>query len=273
MPGGFRLHKFLKIVDVVIEAADARLPASSRYPDLGKLFARRHRFLVLTRADLADPVHTRRWLDYFRQQGESVVAVNARTGEGMRELRQKLAGLRGQKVKELATRGFCNKPLRLMIVGIPNVGKSTLLNRLAGRAVVPTGDRPGITRGPQWVRVESGLELLDTPGVLWPYWSKHDTALNLAAIGCLPDTTFAVSEVALNLIDFLLKEIPGLLADRYAVNEDEKAEEILSAIGRRRGFFVKKGEIDFEKSAVALLEDFREGRLGRITLEAPGGGN
>lgn len=271
VPGGFQLHRFLKVVDIIIEVADARLPVSTRYPDLDKIFTRRQKFLVLTRADLADARCTGRWLDYFRQQGENVTAVNARTGEGVRELRQKLLGLRGQKIKELAVKGFRGKPLRLMVVGIPNVGKSALLNRLAGRSAASTGDRPGITRGPQWVRVESGLELLDTPGVLWAHWREHDTALKLAAIGCVPDNTFMASEVALNLVAFLLKQLPGILGDYYAINEEEETEKVLLAIGRKRGFFIKGGELDLEKTALALLVDFREGRLGRITLELPGG--
>ncbi|BCV21041.1 ribosome biogenesis GTPase A [Moorella sp. Hama-1] len=263
------LRPYLKVVDVILEVADARLPASSRYPELEKVTGSRNRVLVLTRADLADPGATARWLASLQAGGLPAVALNARTGEGSRFLYQQLNLLaRGKRVAR-ARRGLGAAPLRVMALGIPNVGKSSLLNRLAGRSVVRTGNRPGITRGPQWIRIKDNLELLDTPGVIWPHWREPVTALWLGAIGCAPEDAIPVREIALLIGDFLLREAPGNMAARYGIQEQGPVEAILDAIGRARGFLLPGGLVDPEKTARVLVNDFREGYLGRFTLEMP----
>ncbi|MDN5361702.1 MAG: ribosome biosis GTPase [Moorella sp. (in: firmicutes)] len=263
------LRPYLKVVDVILEVADARLPASSRYPALEKVTGSRNRVLVLTRADLADPGATARWLASLQAGGLPAVALNARTGEGSRFLYQQLNLLaRGKRVAR-ARRGLGAAPLRVMALGIPNVGKSSLLNRLAGRSVVRTGNRPGITRGPQWIRIKDNLELLDTPGVIWPHWREPVTALWLGAIGCAPEDAVPVREIAILIGGFLLREAPGNMAARYGIQEQGPVEAILDAIGRARGFLLPGGLVDPEKTARVLVNDFREGYLGRFTLEMP----
>jgi ribosome biogenesis GTPase A len=271
MPAGLKsLRQYLKVVDIVLEVADARLPSSSRYPDLRTILGSRARLLVLTRADLADPAATARWLEAFQAKGIPAVAVNARTGEGVRALRQQLAGIAKEKKENLARKGLRARPLRIMALGIPNVGKSSLLNRLAGRGAARTGDRPGITRGPQWIRIEGEMELLDTPGVLWSHWHEPGTALWLGAIGCVPEGILPVTDIANLVVEFLLAQAPELLLTRYGITRQEaERANLLEAIGRRRGYLLPGGIIDQEKTALALINDFREGYLGRYTLEQP----
>ncbi|WP_258361056.1 ribosome biogenesis GTPase YlqF [Moorella sulfitireducens (nom. illeg.)] len=271
MPAGLKtLRQFLKVVDIVLEVADARLPASSRYPDLGTILGGRSRLLVLTRPDLADPEATARWLEAFQAGGTPAVAVNARTGEGMRLLRRELADTAKKKKEKLVLKGLRARPLRIMVLGIPNVGKSSLLNRLAGRSGARTGDRPGITRGPQWLRMEGEMELLDTPGVLWPHWHEAGTALWLGAIGCAPEGILPVTDIAELVLQFLLARSPEILRARYGITGEETGgSDLLTAIGRRRGFLLPGGIIDREKTALALINEFREGHLGRYTLELP----
>ncbi|KYH32078.1 ribosome biogenesis GTPase YlqF [Neomoorella mulderi] len=271
MPAGIKsLRQYLKFVDIVLEVADARLPAASRYPDLGTILGNRTRILVLTRADLADPVATARWLEVFQAGGTPAVAVNARTGEGVRALRQQMAGTAKEKRGKLAQKGLRARPLRVMALGIPNVGKSSLLNRLAGRGAARTGDRPGITRGPQWIRIEGNMELLDTPGVLWSHWQEPGTALWLGAIGCAPEGILPVTEIANLVGEFLLGKAPEVLVTRYGITRQEaEGANLLEAIGRRRGYLLPGGIVDQEKTALALVNDFRAGYLGRFTLELP----
>ncbi|APC08091.1 ribosome biogenesis GTPase YlqF [Neomoorella thermoacetica] len=263
------LRQYLKVVDAVLEVADARLPVSSRYPDLEKLIGFRARVVVLTRADLADPAATACWLEKLRAGGTRAVAMNARTGAGDRLLYQYLKAIAKAKREARARRGLGEAPLRVMALGIPNVGKSSVLNRLAGRGAARTGNRPGITRGPQWIRIKDNLELLDTPGVLWPRWREPRTALWLGALGCAPEESVPVVGIACLVGEFLLREAPGTLAARYGIQEQGDATDILAAIGRARGFLLPGGVVDQEKTARALVNDFREGRLGRFTLERP----
>lgn len=271
MPAGLRsLRQYLKVVDVVLEVADARLPASSRYPDLVNILGTKTRILVLTRVDLADPQVTVRWLEVLRAQGAPAVAINARTGEGNRALRQQLASVAREKRQTLGHKGLRGRPLRIMALGIPNVGKSSLINRLAGRGAARTGNRPGITRGPQWLRLEGNMELLDTPGVLWPHWHEHHTALWLGTIGCAPEGVLPVLEIANLLAEFLLANAPRNLEARYNIKEGQLTKHnLIELIGRRRGYISFGGLVDQEKSAIALVNDFRDGYLGRFTLEFP----
>jgi ribosome biogenesis GTPase A len=271
MPGGIKsLRQYLKVVDVILEVIDARLPAASRYPNLEQIIGSKQRVLVLTRVDLADRGATARWLARFRAAGIPAVAINARSGAGVRALQRQLAAIARARTEQLARKGLQPQPLRAIAAGIPNVGKSSLLNRLAGRGAARTGDRPGITRGPQWIRLGGMIELLDTPGVLPSRQEEAAATIWLGAIGCLPEGRIATTTLATHLGAFLLAREPAKLAARYGINpQEETLPGLLEAIGRRRGYLQSGGIVDQEKTAVALVHDFREGLLGRYTLEEP----
>ncbi|MDK2821041.1 MAG: ribosome biosis GTPase [Clostridia bacterium] len=270
MPVGIEdLYQYLKVVDVVLEVADARLPFTSRYPGLGIKFNCKKSILILNRMDLAEPQATLRWLEYYKSAGTSVLAINARSGEGIKTLHKELSIVAKQKNEVMKQKGLRERPLRIMVLGIPNVGKSSLLNRLAGRGVARTGDRPGITRGPQWIRLMGRMELLDTPGVLWPNWHGREKVLFLGAIGCIPDGRLPITEIAILLGELLKERAPKNLIARYNINLDNTESDILTTIGKARGFLMSGGEVDKEKTANAVVNDFREGKLGRFTLEYP----
>ncbi|MCG0277207.1 MAG: ribosome biogenesis GTPase YlqF [Thermanaeromonas sp.] len=256
----FDIKRYLKIVDVVLEVVEARLPASSRPSELASVLKAKEAILVLNKADLANPLATRRWLDYYRAQGQLAVDMNSQTGEGLPGLRQLLQKLANDKKEKLSRRGILHSPLRVMVVGIPNVGKSSLLNRLVGRAVARTGDRPGITRGPQWVRKFQEWEVLDTPGILGISQKHERITLLLYALGCIPGREAPPEKVAEELI-YVLQE--------QGWRRQEGFEEILDSLGRERGFLKPGGEVDRVKAAQLLLREFRQGKLGRFTLEWP----
>ncbi len=258
------LRQDLKLADAVIEVLDARLPASSRNPDLKEMLAARPVAAVLTRRDLADPEATAAWLNVLRNEYVLAVAVNAASGEGVRQLLQRL-----ETIPRRARAG--NRPLRLLVAGIPNVGKSSLINRLTGRSAAATGDKPGVTRGRQWVRVRESLEVLDTPGLLWPKIETGHAAFALAAVGSVRDETVDMPRLALAVIEFFLKKKPAALAERYRFDGViSDSADLLQKIGRTRGCLIKGGTVDLEAAARVLIRDFRDGRLGRITLEMPG---
>lgn len=271
MPAGFKSFlPYLKVVDVVLEVADARLPVSSRFSGLNKILQGKARILVLTRCDLADPAATAEWLQKFKKEGITAVAVDARRGEGIATLQRHLASMAGEKKLKLAARGLKMRALRLMIVGIPNVGKSSLLNRLVGRGAARTGDRPGITRGPQWVRLGNELEILDTPGVIGKGREEGGGLLWLGAIGCIAESSLMATDIANVILQFLLTVAPERLQDRYGITKEEMENaDLLESIGRRRGFLLAGKKIDRERTAMAVINDFREGQLGRYTLERP----
>ncbi|HEX2953231.1 MAG TPA: ribosome biogenesis GTPase YlqF [Bacillota bacterium] len=257
-----QLSEMLPLFDVVVEVCDARIPISSRNPDLDRLLTRKPRVVVLNKSDLANPNITEEWLKYIRGQGYAAVAVNSRTGQGMADLRATLRSVRpkNEKIRRTAR--------RVGVVGIPNSGKSTILNQLVGRSAAQAGDRPGVTRGKQWVRVGE-WEILDTPGLLWPKFEDKHAALLLAFTGAIRHELFNEEELALELIAFLKEKCPGCLAQAYSIEEALDHVEVLQEIAKKRGCLKKGGVVDELRGAKLLWGDFRSGRLGRITLESP----
>lgn len=260
-----QLMEMLPLLDVVVEVADARIPQSSRNPDLDRMIMKKPRVLVLTKTDMADPDGVRRWIDYYQSVGVRVVPMNSRTGEGLTELRKALKdsfSLESLKIRRSVR--------RVGVVGIPNAGKSTVLNRLVGRAAAQAGDRPGVTKGKQWAKMGE-WEVLDTPGLLWPRFDDKHAALLLAFTGAIRHEILNEEELALELIGFLNQKYPGRLAEVFGVEsmEEKDAHDFLMIVGKRRGCLRRGGEIDLLKAAQRLWGEFRSGKLGRFTLEDP----
>ncbi|MBE3580704.1 MAG: ribosome biogenesis GTPase YlqF [Thermoanaerobacteraceae bacterium] len=263
------IQPYLKLVDVVVEVVEARLPASSRCRGIEEFLGTKGLIRVLNKADLALPAATQEWLEHYKEQGIPAVAVNSREGRGVGRLRS-LLGEMARKKKERLSRQGRRGPLRAVIVGIPNVGKSSLINRLVGRAATRTGDRPGITRGPQWVRQGDGWELLDTPGVFAPPHREARTAALLTAVGCLPLDIVRPEEAVGELLKALRGNNLFLPSTTYGLKGDEPVEAVLEIVGRKRGFLLPGGGVDLERAALFFLREFRRGDLGKATLELPG---
>lgn len=260
----------LKLVDVVIELLDARIPLSSRNPQFDDLLKDKKRVIALNKADLADENKTRLWVDAYAQRGIKAIPINAMDGSGIQALVSELKNA-GSAVYEKAQRqGRMVRPIRTMIVGIPNVGKSSLINRLAGKNAAKTGNKPGVTRGKQWIRLNREIELFDTPGILWPKIESDETGIKLACSGAIKDEILDIETLALSLIGFLSKLYPEAILARYKLETvSETPLETMEEIGRKRGCLVRGGDIDYEKTARILMDEFRKGALGRITLEVP----
>ena len=260
----------LKAVDFVIEVVDARIPGSSRNPDFDDLFARKARVIVLNKADLADPAATKRWAAHYAQRGVEAVEFVATAGRGREALVKRMEAAAADKVARMAERG-AKKTVRAMVAGIPNVGKSALINALSGSASAKTGNRPGVTRGKQLIRITPWMELMDTPGVLWPKLDNAAGALRLALTGAIRDEIMSAYALSLELIGLLRVQYPGALNARYGIEEraEDSAAAVLLAVCRRRGFLLGGAEPDEERAAQMLLGELRGGKLGRITLEEP----
>jgi ribosome biogenesis GTPase A len=267
------MEENIKLIDLVIELVDARIPLSSRNPDIDRLGQNKARLILLNKADLADSRCNEEWKTYFKEKGYYVVALNSRTKEGMKAINPIVQEACKEKIERDRRKGIINRPVRAMVVGIPNVGKSTFINSFAGKACAKTGNKPGVTKGKQWIRLNKNLELLDTPGILWPKFEDQEVGLKLALIGSMNDEILNIEELSINLIDILKIHYKGVLEKRYGIEEDDDNVRLLEEIAKSRNCYKKGEELDLQKAASILIDDFRSGRTGRITLERPEGNN
>ncbi len=260
----------LKLVDAVCELVDARIPISSRNPDIDNICGHKPRMVILNRWDLADPNMTARWAEYFKKKGIAAVATDCKSRRGIADFTPAVRQLLHEKIERNAAKGM-TKALRLMIVGIPNVGKSTLINQISGRKGAKAENRPGVTRGKQWVTVDKDLLLLDTPGILWPKFEDPHVGLMLAYTGAVKEDVIDIEELSCRLMELLWQRYPSKVRDRYGIDAeaDTPGWQLLELAGRKRGFLVSGGEVNTERMAKVLLDEFRGGKLGRFTLEAP----
>ncbi len=263
------MQENIKLIDLIIELVDARIPYSSRNPDIDELGKNKARIVLLNKSDLADPEANREWAAYFADRGVYVLEINAKSGAGVKSVQGLVREACREKLERDQRRGIVNRPVRAMVAGIPNVGKSTFINSFAGKACTKTGNKPGVTKGKQWIRLQKDLELLDTPGILWPRFEDQTVGRNLAFIGSMNDEIIILDELACDLLCFLRGNYPEALEKRYGITPEGSEAEILSAIAVNRRCYQKKEILDLEKAAGILIEDFRGGRLGRITLERP----
>ncbi|MDU4959932.1 MAG: ribosome biogenesis GTPase YlqF [Sporomusaceae bacterium] len=268
------IGEHLKLVDVVVELVDARIPVSSSNPMIDEIAAGKPRIIALNKADLAEPQWTKRWIGYYAAAGFTAVALEAASGKGLKPLTALIENAAAPVLARLAAKGIRPRPVRAMILGIPNVGKSSLINRLLGTATVRTGDRPGVTRGQQWIKIGRNLELLDTPGVLWPKMDDQEVAFKLAVTGAVPDEVYDREQVVNKLLTLLRSYYGSMLTERYQLPLlDADNAVLLADIGRRRGCLRGGGGVDFDKAGRILLTEFRSSKLGRVTLDQPAEGN
>ncbi|MBR1816847.1 MAG: ribosome biogenesis GTPase YlqF [Lachnospiraceae bacterium] len=263
------MQENIKLIDIVIELLDARTPLSSKNPDIDELAKNKFRLILLNKADIADPVRTSAWEKYFKDKGFFVVCLDSRKNSGMKVITDTVKEACKEKLERDKKRGIIGRPIRAMVVGIPNVGKSTFINSYAKKAVTKVGNKPGVTKGKQWIRIDKNIELLDTPGILWPKIDDENTGFNLAFIGSINDDILNKSELAIKFIDFLKNNYCNNLIERYNINVDDESHKILSDIAIIRKCLKKGEEPDIDKAANILFEDFRSGKLGRISLETP----
>ena len=264
-----QMQEDMKLVDVVIELVGARIPHSSKNPDIDELAKNKARIILLNKADMADPEKTALWKEALEAKGFFTVLVNSRNGNGIGEVHKVIQEACAKKIERDRSRGIMNRPIRAMVVGIPNVGKSTFINTFAGKACTKTGNKPGVTKGKQWIRLNKNVELLDTPGILWPKFEDQAVGMRIAFIGSINDEILNPRELSLLLIEFLHSEYNGALSARYNIEETDDPAEILAGIAGKRACLQKGGEYDYDRAAGFVLDDFRNGRLGRITLESP----
>ena len=263
------MQEDIKLIDVIVELVDARIPRSSKNPDIDALANGKSRILLLNKSDMADPAQTARWKAYYEKQGFFVLAVNSTKRSELKAVNQLIQKACKEKIERDRKRGILNRPIRAMIVGIPNVGKSTFINSYARKACTKVGNKPGVTKGKQWIRLGKDIELLDTPGILWPKFDDKEVGLRLAFIGSINDEILSITDLAYELIKFLQLNYCQSLADRYNINDDDDSVHILEQIAEKRACIKKGGELDIDKAAALLLDDYRSGKLGRISLERP----
>ncbi len=264
-----QMQEDLKLIDLIIELVDARIPLSSRNPDIDELGKNKARLILLNKSDLADERYNEQWSAYFQKKGFYVVKVNAKSGAGLKSIQGVIQEACKAKIERDRRRGIKNRPIRAMVVGIPNVGKSTFINSYAGKACAKTGNKPGVTKGKQWIRLNKTLELLDTPGILWPKFEDQEVGKRLAFIGSIKDEILNLEELSLELLDYIRTNYPGLLNTRYGIKEEGTPVSLLEAVADKRKCLIRGQEIDYAKAAGIVMEEFRNGKIGRITLEFP----
>ena len=262
-----QMQEDLKLIDLIIELVDARVPLSSRNPDIDQLGQNKSRLILLNKADLADDRQNEAWKEYFQSRGFYVVKVDSRNGAGMKTIQNVIQEACKEKIERDRRRGIKNRPIRAMVAGIPNVGKSTFINTFAGKACAKTGNKPGVTKGKQWIRLNKNVELLDTPGILWPKFEDQLVGIRLACVGSIKDDILNIEELALWLLEKLKKDYPGFLEKRYGISEEGSPLETLEAIAKARGCLKRGEELDYVKASGVIFDDFRGGKIGRITLE------
>ncbi len=264
------INEHIKLVDVVVEVLDGRIPMSSRNPQFDDLIVGKPRIVALNKFDLADPKNLEQWIAHYKLNGISAIPINSLTGEGIDRLMHEIRYLAQDKQEKLAEKGRNLGAVRVMIVGIPNAGKSSLINKLVGRKTAKTGNKPGVTRGKQWVRIRKDLELFDTPGILWPKIDDPIVGMNLAYTGAIKDEILNIEDIAINLLEFLMNHYAGLLISRYKLEEmPEDRLELMELIARKRGCIRSKNEVDYNKVSNLILDEFRKGIIGKISLETP----
>ena len=268
------IEENIKLVDAVCEILDARIPGASRNPDIDRLAGDKPRLVILNRCDLADPEMTARWRRYFQSRGLAILETDAKNGKGVNGFVPAVRELLKDKLKEYESKGQVGRPLRLMILGIPNVGKSTFINKVAGRKAAIAGDKPGVTRGKQWISIDSGLDLLDTPGILWPKFESQEVGELLAITNAIKAEVIDKETLGANFMLRLRAYYPEALRTRYKIEPDPEANgfKLLEQAAKKRGFLVSRGEYDLERMANTLLKEYHEGKLGRLTLETPNDG-
>ncbi|WP_084111871.1 ribosome biogenesis GTPase YlqF [Paramaledivibacter caminithermalis] len=260
----------LKLVDVVIELLDARIPISSKNPDIDNIIGNKPKIIILNKSDLSDSKVLNNWIEYYKKRGIKSIPINSITGEGMNNLIDAVKSAAKEKIDNMKSKGRKVRPIRVMIVGIPNVGKSSLINKLAGKKTAKTGNKPGVTKGKQWIRIRKDLELFDTPGILWPKIEDENVGLNLAFTGAIKDEILDIDEICVKLLEKLSIRYPENLKNRYKLDKLEEDPVInMEYIGKKRGCIKAGGIIDYSKVSKIVLDEFRKGILGRITLESP----
>lgn len=265
------MEESLKLVDGVCEILDARIPASSRNPDLDEIVGGKPRLVVLNRIDQADPAMVRRWAAWFKSQGMAVLETDCKSRKGVGGFVPAIRAMLSEKLQRYQEKGQVGRPLKIMVAGIPNVGKSTFINQIAGRKSAKAENRPGVTRGKQWITVDQGLLLLDTPGILWPKFEDREVGMRLAYTGAVKDDIMDLETLSSGLLALLWRQYPEAVASRYKIEAepDSQGYALLEAVGRKRGFLISGGEVDTERAARMVLEEYRSGKLGRFTLDLP----
>lgn len=261
------MQENIKLIDLIIEVVDARIPVSSRNPDIDELGKNKARLILLNKSDLADERQNEKWTQHFTEKGFFVVKANSKSGAGIRQVLPVIMEACKEKIERDRKRGIQNRPVRAMVVGIPNVGKSTFINSFAGKACTKTGNKPGVTKGKQWIRINKNVELLDTPGILWPKFEDQSVGAKLAMVGSIKDEILNLEELSLELLGYLHRDYEGILKERYDVEESEDRLKMLEAIAVNRNCLQKGSKLDYGKASNILLEEFRNGKIGRITLE------